>query len=110
MFVDTKETAFFYDLSKPSLQALSHILRHKELWPKDFNWDYGNCESCAMGLAARLWKLSDTIRITDCEITMSKDFGITVEQAYNIFIDLVVTKPEITPEMVADEIDKICLN
>lgn len=43
------------DLSKPSLQALSHILRNRDLWPEGFVWDYNECTKCAMGMAHALW-------------------------------------------------------
>lgn len=45
---------------EPDVQAtidprrLVHALRHPETWPPDFEWDYGRCPSCAMGLAWRL--------------------------------------------------------
>jgi hypothetical protein len=41
--------------NKPSIGALAFILRHKELWPKGFVWDYNACTTCAMGIAQRLW-------------------------------------------------------
>jgi hypothetical protein len=40
---------------KPSLAALSYALRHPEMWPKGFEWDYSFCHSCAMGLTVQLW-------------------------------------------------------
>ena len=48
------------DLTKPSLKALSHILRHKELWPEGFKWYFGSCRSCAMGMAKILWEFKST--------------------------------------------------
>lgn len=30
------------DLSQPSLAALSYLLRHHDLWPKDYRWDFDN--------------------------------------------------------------------
>jgi len=36
----------------PTLGDLAIILRHREVWPEGFVWDFGECEHCAMGLAA----------------------------------------------------------
>ncbi len=43
------------DLSRPSLQALSYLLRHRELWPRGFKWDYASRSRCADGLGERMW-------------------------------------------------------
>ncbi len=46
-------------LSEPSLEALSFALRNPDFWPEvnegRFEWDYSNCENCAMGLSAAIW-------------------------------------------------------
>lgn len=106
MFVDTQETSFLHDLSKPGLNALSHILRHRELWPKEFRWNYTDCDTCAVGLARELWRLSN-------DLDMEKVFDIPSFAAENIFFafndwyeDLGVKFSAVTPEMVADQIDK----
>ena len=41
-------------LTKPSLSTLAFVLRHRELWPEGFEWDYNDCEQCGMGMAFRL--------------------------------------------------------
>lgn len=99
MYVDTKETSFLHDLSKPSLESLSHILRHKELWPKDFTWYYLNCENCAMGLAWELW--DQTIR-SPSTAAMSEALKMPVFYARDIFLSM---EEGTTPEQVADRID-----
>lgn len=43
------------DLSKPSIRGLAWLLRHPERWPVGFEFDYGQCSRCAMGLAAQVW-------------------------------------------------------
>lgn len=105
MFVDTQETPFLHDLSKPGLDALSHILRHKELWPAGFEWNYENCESCAIGLAAKLWAIK-----CPCSRTVAHSMGMPVYAAVDIFDLGGKWKPKsidaITPDMVADQIDK----
>jgi hypothetical protein len=32
------------------LEHLAFLLRHKELWPKTFEWSYSSCQHCAIGL------------------------------------------------------------
>lgn len=43
------------DLSMPSLENLAYVLRHRETWPPDFEWDYRKLSCCAVGLSIRLW-------------------------------------------------------
>lgn len=130
--VPTTETeALFADLSKPALHTLSYALRHPETWPKDFVWNYVQCDKCAMGLAHSLWiksvptprnsSLAENINVTN----MARVFGISYTQAYEIFYgyhsvrwtDITTghwpfrkttqtyNQTDITPDMVADTID-----
>jgi hypothetical protein len=110
------------DLDKPSLRALSYVLRHPNTWPEGFIWNYDNCESCAMGLAHELWDVSETENKNAASI-MSRTFGISYEEADSIFMGQVRGKPapwreygpkwwrstvprgDVSPEMVADAID-----
>jgi hypothetical protein len=92
-------------LSKPSLAALSFVLRNRETWPDGFVWDYRDCLSCAMGLAFRLGMVAgfDTVAMAD-------SFKISQEAARNIFIEAAYhhklgTMRAVTPEHVADLID-----
>lgn len=68
------------DITKPSLANLAYVLRHEEVWPKKFKWNFGNPEKCAMGLAAKLWGGSSNI------IDIAKLFGISCSQAGTFFI------------------------
>lgn len=51
------------DLSKPTLEAMAYILRHREEWPKGHKWAYTTtldktkCGTigCAMGIAWATW-------------------------------------------------------
>lgn len=43
------------DLTKPSLEGIAYVLRHKELWPKNFQWDFAWRPTCALGLGDLLW-------------------------------------------------------
>lgn len=112
----------FANLDKPSLHALSYILRHPDTWPNGFVWNYGACATCAMGLAHRLWDVSQTKKDNAASI-MSRTFGIGYEVADSIFMGQVRGKPaqwrkngpqwwrrsvalnDVSPEMVADAID-----
>lgn len=97
------------DLSKPSLQALSYVLRHRELWPEGFKWDFTLCTNCAMGLTSKLWNVYayDPYKI-------GEELGISGEQAQDFFCIVnawVKGKPSaVTPEMVAEQIDLYLAN
>lgn len=49
--------------SKPSLRGLSYALRHPETWPAGFEFDYGDCKRCAIGLIFKLWGIQYPIDI-----------------------------------------------
>lgn len=106
MFVDTKETSFLFDLTKPSAKALSHILRHKELWPVGFVWNYGDCSSCALGLAYQLWKgiiKGPNTRYVASALNLDED-----KARNNVFINYkLFNETRIMPEMVADKLDDL---
>ena len=96
-------------LNAPSLRSLSAILRNRALWPEGFVWDYGNCETCAMGLAARMWKgLSPTTSSLGPALEISSavtdrlflDVDGSIQRRKRVKFD------DITPEHVADEIDR----
>ena len=98
------------ETGKPSLSTLAFILRNRELWPEDFEWEFSSCRKCAMGLAHVMWPsvVKDT-----CSEAMAIAFGISFRAAHNMFClrrlphslycewDTVA----VTPEMVADRID-----
>jgi len=106
-----------FNLSTPSLAGLSYVLRHKVLWPKDFKWNFMHCNACAMGLARRLWDTLDRRKDKWGDLR-SED----IANAFNMpsrMVDYIFwgegrwastesgsTKLNITPEMVADQIDK----
>lgn len=119
MFVDNPEVSFLQDLSKPSLRALSYMLRHKELWPVGFKWYFGSCKSCAMGLANVLWTTEppfpsifdefdyrwNTIRDNfPTDFVQDVFYGSKFEGGY-MGDHIEVLYKGITPEIIADEID-----
>jgi hypothetical protein len=93
------------DLNKPSLRALSHILRNKKLWPNGFNWYYGSCDRCAMGIAYQLW--SDHIK-NPVPDDIYKPLNIEIDIARHLFTSEYnnMWYSDVTPEMVADRIDE----
>lgn len=92
MFVETKEPsgpARNPNISPtPTLQSLAYVLRHKELWPTDFEWHYGYMYSCALGLAKRLWPNHDyriQSRYTPDAYGATESFGIPTDICHQIF-------------------------
>lgn len=43
------------NLSTPSLANLAHVLRHPELWPKDFKWNDLHPHANAVKIAFLIW-------------------------------------------------------
>ena len=103
------ESEKLFSLDQPSLRGLSYVLRHKELWPKGFEWGYEDCLTCAMGMASRMWSdigfpaSSAMTRVFGMPLDVAKRIfgGGDVEQTYGTRIYSYVT-----PEMVADKIDE----
>lgn len=128
--------SFFENADKPTLHGLSYALRHPETWPEGFTWNYGQCGQCAMGLAHALWKEIPRATTSTASSLMARAFAISYESASSIFLGKIGNTPAkwipssiyktevrghlwwktssrkaahwdaITPEMVADQIDK----
>jgi hypothetical protein len=105
MYVDTKEPV----AAEPTLRDLAYALRHKEMWPEGFSWDYRYSESCAIGLC---YKLYDRAPSNFDEFNGDYDGN----SSYMLFCTPVsffkyplTLRSErmhmVTPEMVADRID-----
>ena len=90
---------FIPDLTHSSLEGLAYILRHKNLWPKNFSWEFSDCERCAIGLATKIWPGSYSNYMD-----MIRHFDLEPASAFCIFIK--GTSPEVTPESVAHRIEK----
>ena len=101
------ESDALLDLSKPSLESLAWLLRHREMWPKGFEWDYMHCPTCAMGMAYALW--CDQNILSPCPSEMQRVFGMSEISSRQIFMDADCKRGirlgNVTPEMVADDID-----
>lgn len=102
MLYDPKKWEPKIDLSRPSLRGLSYLLRHKELWPVGFEWDFGNCDRCAMGLAFSIWNLGEL----GGSYSMTEHFPISEKTSGELFL-LRHSAIVITPEMIADRIDAL---
>ena len=130
--IDTKvkpqtEIEALFQLNKPTLHALSYALRHPDTWPKDFVWNYRECNQCAMGLAHQLWAESiPNVDIDNAASVFARKFAMPYGVAKSIFLGDVKWCPlktkikgalwwrkekevtdlkAVTPEMVADQID-----
>lgn len=68
----------------PTLENLSYVLRHKNLWPTDFKWNYTSHQTCAIGLSRYNWPEHYPATTRD----LAKLFGMTYEESSNIFIEL----------------------
>ena len=91
--------------NEPSLSALSFVLRHKELWPDGFEWNYRSCDHCAMGLAKIMWPQHVNTASTD---SMAVAFGMGHIDAATIFTGMNAgIMNDITPEMIADKLDSL---
>ena len=128
----TEAEHLFADLDKPSLHGLSYALRHPDTWPNGFVWNYKRCQSCAIGLAHQLWNsIPSTGDPRTGATIMARSFAMPYGASENIFLGKgpwcprkTWTKIEgflwwkkrvqrsqddfdaVTPEMVADQIDK----
>jgi hypothetical protein len=112
--------AFLAHADKPSLENLAYCLRHPETWPPGFVWDFSYCRSCAMGLARVLWDAqnADWLENSTAVSTAARFFAMPYETADRVFMSTSWKKPwfgfipheidaeSVTPEMVADEIDR----
>jgi hypothetical protein len=98
-------------VNRPTIGALSFALRHKELWPADFHWDYTRCETCAMGLARRMWPQ----HVAEANLaSMVAAFGIQHDTAAYLFTGSYYMRgallggfDPVQPEHVADALDAI---
>ena len=86
------------DLSKPTLEGLSWLLRHKEAWPPTHVWDFHQEASCAIGIARGHWGYDAIRRIPGCTV-------LAMVRLFSQLQYLPVQDKDVTPEMVADRID-----
>lgn len=99
-------------LAYPSLENLSHVLRHHETWPQGFEWDFAKTECCALGLAERLWadQLGSVAAMFAAlsyweYVNIFLRSGTKPRQKFLRFFTRECFLEEVTPGMVADQID-----
>ena len=101
---------------RPDARFLSRVLREGPRgphWLAGFVWYYGDCRTCAMGLAACLWselKLATYgMGYRECLEGVRKSNDLNSDDYYPVFIGLCfrLRKPNenITPKHVADALD-----
>lgn len=83
------------DLSKPSVEGLIWLLRHKEAWPEDFEWDYVAPEKCGAGLGICIWKTHLRADITNFCMSF---LGMPEDTVYDIFWRAPRTLGRVGPE------------
>lgn len=93
-------------LDCPSIKGLAYLLRHRELWPKGFRWDYNSRNRCAIGLMTRFWPKAHPITgYMTSTARLAKTLDISEKDAFEIFFNL---RANPTPGSVAHAID--CLD
>jgi hypothetical protein len=112
MTMSTQDDRIAELLAKPSLAGLAYALRHPDAWPEGFVWNFYDCRTCAMGMAAQLWaSVSRPIRVpAPMERWTRATFNLSsyeVEMLFGITlpVSLDIALHKITPEHVADAID-----
>lgn len=102
----------------PSVHAVTHALRHRETWPKSFYWTYRSMCGCAMGLAHATWPASfpfpDRMNASDHVALWARLFDVPPDMMWPVLMERShyesrygVTSDQITPDAVADELDKL---
>ena len=83
------------------LQKLLPILRDNTLWPEDFVWNYTKPVTCGLGLIKQVFgqRFSDKITIKIYNNDSYKKIFYNAHRGTNVEFK------DVTPEMVADEID-----
>jgi hypothetical protein len=89
----------------PTLADLAIILRHREVWPEGFVWDYSTCQTCAMGLAEQLGVRCKAARWPTTQ-DMAVAFTIPRAVALYFFIHGGGHVGRITPARVAAAIER----
>lgn len=82
-------------LDVPTLEGLSYMLRHKEMWPEGLEWNFSCRGGCAIGLGDRVWGI--------CSVDGLIDSDADYETWCALF--LAGRHGTVTPFMVADRID-----
>lgn len=88
-------------------KSFAMVLRHPELWPVGFRWNYTHSRTCAMGLCSALGYIKDPQ-----QWLAQRFLGLTDREAEEVFIhanayrDPHVSWLFTTPEMVAEVLER----
>lgn len=85
-------------------RILIAALRDRSKWPKGFKWDFERCSTCAIGLSRRLGLAS---KVSWAPFAMTKAFAIPAAMFQSAFLWSGGPEVEVTPEMVADRLEKL---
>lgn len=95
------------DNRQATLENLSFTLRHPDMWPNGFEWNYSDCNRCAMGLAHKMWPKIVREPTTSAMVSA---FGINDAKAADIFTGAArgdYSGFGVTATRVADLIDEL---
>lgn len=110
------------DLSAPSLEGLSFLLRHRDRWPEDHRWafQYGllmkdsETVGCALGIAQLIWGLPICAMKSHHVAALfgmeDEDFGRIFHSEGRSYGYAPLQPADVTPEQVADAIDRYLAN
>lgn len=96
-----------------TLARLAVVLRDRSMWPEGFRWDYGECVSCAMGLAYQLKRGNRLLfrgydAVQKMREIIEDAHDMPIDEFAPIFFHLADTPEgcaDITPEHVASAIE-----
>ena len=92
------------DMTKASAQSIVWLLRHQELWPAGFHWNYETVPTCAIGLCEAKW--GNVVIPLPRERITTKIFGSYRREICGSG-EYPVRDILVTPEMVADRIESL---
>jgi len=91
------------NLSKPTVTGLAYILRHKEEWPDNFEWDFSHHRGCALEIINATWVGGrDIVTIFDAASLL----GIPNFVAAKIFLES-GDREEVSPEHIATALEAL---
>jgi hypothetical protein len=90
-----------------TLAALRDLLRDESRWPEDFHFNYGEFETCAIGLAVRTGLVKQH-KSGNPAMVDAAQFGIDERTYWAIFVSGGFKR--VTAAVVAERIDAYLLN
>jgi len=96
-------------LAYPSVPGLVYALRHREVWPENFKWNFLRNRSCAMGLACKLWREIPGPFPEDVGhfLNLKPEYSYKVFYGSDNFYGNSCNSVYITPEIVANALERM---